>query len=438
MTSSQRVQWWPMGWMAKILHRGRNATAPQAVFRRIVLTVVTVLSVMAPPALAQMAAPPPGERANLEVFLVEDIAVDATAGNAVAAREAALADGQQRALRTLLERLTPESAHAALPRPTANEVSFMVLGVSINEERTSAIRYVGNINVQFIPNAVTALLDQVGVTYAVDSRPVLVLPVYRESADASAVLWEEPNPWRHLWASRQSSGLVALQAPQGDLDDITVIDVKRAIDLDMTALAILTDRYAAAETIVAQATMGTGPNGEPVVALAATRGDGSVLTASVPGVAGEPQDATLGRAADALNALLEGGWKQEALSYAGPTTALTVMVPIQSLEDWLTVRAKLQALPQIRDLQVQAISREGVQAILHYSGDLDGLATLLGDRGLGLESRPGYAVLRRGVVGMPRSSSSMVAPLSRQPAPVQGNSPAVGGGLSDGQTIVIQ
>src|SRR4051812_5730376 len=62
----------------------------------------------------------------VEVFAVGPVPVDATAANAAAAREAARAEGQRKALRLLFERLTQASDWSRLPRLDGATVTNMV------------------------------------------------------------------------------------------------------------------------------------------------------------------------------------------------------------------------------------------------------------------------------------------------------------------------
>ncbi len=61
-----------------------------------------------------------------DAFTIEHVEVDATADSAAAARERAIASGQQIAFNRLLDRLTPHDQRARLPRPAAAEIADLV------------------------------------------------------------------------------------------------------------------------------------------------------------------------------------------------------------------------------------------------------------------------------------------------------------------------
>jgi hypothetical protein len=83
---------------------------------------------------------------------------------------------------------------------------------SVAREKASSVRYIARLNYRFKADEVRDLLRAYNVPFAeTPSRPVVVLPVYE--IGASAVLWDEPNPWRQQWnAKDEPQGLVPLIA----------------------------------------------------------------------------------------------------------------------------------------------------------------------------------------------------------------------------------
>src|SRR5580704_15909065 len=109
---------------------------------------------------------PVGAWAATDPFSVTGVAVDATAATASAARDTALADGQRKAFRQLLERLAAPADYGRLPHPSDAEIVPLVAGFQLQEERTSAVRYLATLTYSFRPNAVRALLRNAGIPFA--------------------------------------------------------------------------------------------------------------------------------------------------------------------------------------------------------------------------------------------------------------------------------
>src|SRR5579863_2899536 len=93
--------------LGTILDPGRFAM----LLRRVIAGGFVALMLSFAGASTLMAASP-----GFDVFTVSPVAVDATAANATAARDQALADGQQHAFRILMDRLTLATDRDRLPR----------------------------------------------------------------------------------------------------------------------------------------------------------------------------------------------------------------------------------------------------------------------------------------------------------------------------------
>ncbi|MCK6451102.1 MAG: DUF2066 domain-containing protein, partial [Alphaproteobacteria bacterium] len=205
-----------------------------------------------------------------DVFTVR-VPVDTTANTAANARAQALADGQRRALRRVFERIVLTEDMARLPRLNDRAIEGLVRALEVDKERTSAVRYLAELTIRLKPDEVRGLLQQAGLRFAeTRSRPVLVLPVLREGDNA--LLWEETNRWRRVWAEMPApDGLVPIIVPIGDLTDGETIDAAAALAGDEGKLAAIMQRYRAAAAIVAVAEPPASPQPRAPLRLAVTR-----------------------------------------------------------------------------------------------------------------------------------------------------------------------
>src|SRR5215472_13494606 len=181
------------------------------------------------------------------VYTVTDVAVDATAQSAVQAREIARADGERRAFRTLMERLTPKQDWGRLPKVTDADLFALVQDFEVTSERSSTVRYIATLTFRFRAEPVRRLLRDRGVPFAeTPSKPLIVLPVL--AAGNRAVLWDDPNPWRAAWGRQPlNEGLVPIQVPAGDLAAVQAIDTQQAVKGDKEVLAGLGQNYDSAD-----------------------------------------------------------------------------------------------------------------------------------------------------------------------------------------------
>lgn len=394
------------------------------------------------PVQAQTGGLPSGAAPALAPYQVSGIEIDATAENAVKARDKALAQGQVDALRQLMQRLVAPTYYANLPNPSASEVEQMVLGVSIRDEKSSAVRYLAKIDVSFMPQAVQDLLTKASIPFVQGTeRPMVVLPIWQASAESPKVLWEEPNPWRQAWSARSGGGLVATAVPLGDLSDLSIIDVDRAEALDERALAAITERYAAEGALVITAVASGLPNSMDPNSLPTLRIQ--VRQSALSGVApqsltvtpqvGETMDQLLQRAVEETTQAIDGEWKTQALSFAGPVTIQGMQAQFGSLDDWLAIRGGLDRVQAVREWSLLTLQRQQAEVQVSFAGTEQELASALSGAGVVLSQGIGGWVLTRGVVApsygapVPASPSAPDMPQD-QGAPVEEPLPAPAAG----------
>jgi hypothetical protein len=351
-------------------------------------------------ALAILAAAfsPPAAFASDEVFTVTDVAVDATAQTAAAARERALQEGQRQAFERLLQRLTPASERARLPRPTDAAIADLVRDFEISGEKTSSVRYIASLNIRFKPEDVRNLLRQRGIAFSeTPSKPVLVLPVYH--ADSGAVLFED-NPWRAAWAAlAPGDGLVPFVMPRNDTDDAAAITPVQAESGDAAALRAIGQRYGVADVLVAVARPKTGASGKTALDVSTSRFGAAAkeenFVASVAPEAGDAAaDAVFARAAEAIAGRVNERWKQASLLHFGSLGELTARVPLTGLDTLVTVMRGLDGLAPIQRVDLLRVARDEADVRLRFLGDEEQLGLLLAQRDLSLQPDMGGYVLR--------------------------------------------
>jgi TolA-binding protein len=335
------------------------------------------------------AAPQPGAAQTPPVFTVRNVAVDQTAATAAEARDAALVDGERKAFRRLLERLTPRAQHAQLPRATNQQVADLVENFEVQNERTSAVRYIATYTFRFNPDGVRALLRRANVPFSETyARPLVVLPIYHEG-DVAA-LWDDPNPWLAAWRTLPpADGLQPLIVPLGDLADIGLISAEQAQRGDAERIAELANKYGAGGAILVEALIDRTNPARPAVQIATTRFDGGsgdqTLVESYTASAGEETDALFVRAAAATESAIEEQWKSDVALQFGQEANLVTDVVFAALGDWVAIRDRLAETAMVRRTEVLNLSRNRAQLDLHYIGTESGLRLTLAQKDLVLD-----------------------------------------------------
>lgn len=343
---------------------------------------------------------PPGWAAQAadQAFIVSGVVLDRSAATATEARDKALADGQRLAWGRLLDRIVTSGPLEHLRTLPESDLSALVAGFAVEEERPTATRYLATLTYRFQPTAVRDVLRRAGVAFVEgQSRPVLVLPLLFQSG-SGPLLWEETNDWRRAWQTlgqkrTLAAGLVPLVLPVGDSADLAAVDPAR-LAAGTADIGALLRRYEASDWLtvaVAQGSSGlfltiSGPGGVMK----------SPLRETLAPQAEETPDALLARAATRAIELIDARWKQHAMTRSPAETSaaaagdlidpaaggLIVRVALTGIEEWRDVQQRLAAVPLVRGVTVRALTRSEGWLSLDVTDRGPALVEQLRQRGL--------------------------------------------------------
>jgi len=325
-----------------------------------------------------------------DVFSVTGVSIDATADDATAARDAAVRSGQKRALEVLLKRLTQQSDWALLPQIDEPMAESMVRAFQVAGEKRSATRYLADLTVSFQPAAVRSLLTARSIPFSESParKAVLIAVLTDETGDK---LWDEGNVWTGAWALNDLENILTpMVMPLGDIGDMTTLTVEQALSGDRIALQAMAERYSADRVIVAHAQ--TGEAADSLSARFVTYPLGEAAPKSWAGREGG--SGALGTSAYRLAARFidksEAEWKRDSISRSSERGVLSASVAYQSLDEWQTIRRRLDQIPLIQTVTIVAVSTEGAQVELDYIGGIDTLDLNMAQKNLALTDLDGY------------------------------------------------
>jgi hypothetical protein len=332
-------------------------------------------------------------------FTVGNVHVDVTAASALAAKDQAQTEAQAEAFDTLMTRLG-----VGKPRLTPAQVTDMVLGFEVANERTSTVRYVADLTYHFNPAAVRRMLasPDIMATAAPAKRALVVLPILVGS-DGRPELWDDPNPWRDAWVGNAGKqGLIKIVVPEGDLPDVAAIDAPKALAGDRAAIKAIAARYNNGDVLVVQGKF--GPPGQFDMQAARYSPDNAappqtlqLMTTAKPGE-GEVQQ--LARSVRYV------AWKVSQLPARAPPSAATASgapsapaaggalpgsggsvdatLASGSLGDWVLVRNRLRGIPTVSGAALVSFDRGSMHIAIRYTGGQDQLRSALDTHGLEL------------------------------------------------------
>jgi hypothetical protein len=355
----------------------------------VLLVALLGLCLTPAPALAQ---------SDMAVFQVSGIEVDASAADAVAARQQAVREGQREGLDRLLRRLVPAEEYQLLPAVGDLNVDRYVQNFEIANEELSATRYLAQLTVRYEPDAVRELLQTSSLSFAqTRSVPIVVLPLY-EGPDGVR-LWPDDNPWWQAWADNlDPERLLRLVLPLGDLEDMVSLTADQVQARDRSALTSFAERYGSEDALVVSAAPLAAEQvaeGAVGVQLAMER-IGYVEQVNPPemirGRPGQTLEELLGEAVRGLQSSLDERWKSANLLRFDQAGLMVVDIPITALSDWVGINRGLESLPEVSQVEIASFARDNVRAQIRYIGDQFRLEQALAQLGLTL-SREGESWL---------------------------------------------
>jgi hypothetical protein len=317
-------------------------------------------------------------------YVVANVAVERVGADPVQARAAAIAEGQRRALRQLVQRLAPQADPTRLPQLDDQRLQQLVRGVEFANERSGADRYSATLTVAFAPDRVRAYLGEAGITVGeAKGLTILVIPVWRNAQGVAPL--EERNAWREAWErnavqSDASSGLRAIVFRADDTDR-RLATSEQVFVADVVVLARLAERYRTAVVVVAML-QGDAAGGMTVEGLRYDSSTGArspllKLEAVAPG--------GLEDAARKQLASLEDEWKAINAVRRDTQNTLDAVVPIRDLAQWVRLRQRLQGLPAVKRLVIRSLETERAEIRIEHYGTTEELQRALAVIGADLQ-----------------------------------------------------
>jgi len=339
--------------------------------RKLAMTVVgTVVLALAS---AGFAAAQPAD-----LWTVPSVQVDATGVSPSAAKEAALAQGRQKAWTEVFRRVTPSGEWPRQPQISDQELEAMVKSFGISGEKHSSTRYLATITYVFNAASVRTALRRSGTQFSEStSKPVLVVPL-------SGTAWAPESAWGRAWAAQAQRGrLVPVAVPVGDVQDMTALATISSA-ADWAIVKPLADRYGASSVLVASANR----SGNSLqVNMTHIQPDGRAQRNGSYAPQGPEDEAALAlRAAGTVADGLQESWKRSTSVDYGQQSSLVVNVPFSNLAEWVSIKRHLDGTRLIQTLSVQELNMSNAKLRLDYVGKVEQLQTALSQTNLFLNA----------------------------------------------------
>ncbi len=330
-----------------------------------------------------------------DLYVANDVPVDVTAGNITEAHERGLTQGRVAGFRKVIARIVAREDMDRVPQVSATQIIDMVRDFSLANERSSAVRYIADLTVRFDPAQIRRLLRNANIPFTETlSKPLVVVPLFRESTDAPPQLWEDSNAWRAAWSQvPQDLGLVPLIVPVGGREDAGLLTAAQAASKDLASLNAFAAHYDAGGTVIATATA-TADGVQ--ISLSELRSDlpSEDLSLTQGAEPGQGRPDMLVTAATSTAIAVQDSWKRRNRVAFGGTTQITALVPVGNLKEWLTVKNRLNEVQLIDRLELQAMTRDRAQVTLYYAGAQRQLELAMSQHDLALAQQNGVWIIQ--------------------------------------------
>lgn len=355
-------------------------------------------------------------------YTIQDVKVSASAADATTARVTAMTQAESEAFKRLLAQLlTPEEAAARAATAQEYQISRMVRGYEVKDEKVGSTSYAATLNVAFDQKQVEAFLrpPAIGSGAAVAGQPpvagtltppapvaasqpvmranVLVLPVW--TAEGKSLLWEEGNLWRNAWNKAERTDTQFIRLPVGDQSDSMVMDAAQAKQAPYASFSPIAERYQAATVVVADASPSV-VSGVNILAVQlrslGMQGQTSALDLKYEQTPEESPEQLMQRAAqDVIKRIMQEGQVQtlEQVEAQAPHNKLTVLSRINKLNDWVMLRKRLTELPAVEQVELSAISSQQADMVIHFRGSPTQLENAMAAQGLKVSKAYNYWVV---------------------------------------------
>lgn len=349
------------------------------------------------------------QRTDGNVYTVANYPVQATAANAVAAKEQAIADGRKAAFRSLLKRIVPVTAYPRLKALSDVSVAPLFDGFAVRSERNSTTSYIAALDFTFRADAVRALLRREGIPFVDEKAAEVVLIAAVREAGKLVRDGNAADSWSGIWRDLDTTHTVTPLRIDTVKPVIHNDTLQMLVTGDDSALRVFASEYGAESVLTAIAEVDR-PAGRLNVILAGRDAAGVFNLRRAYRLVDGDVPYTMELAAVISLGIVEGRWKAQRTRYLeGGTAAVTeggevaavasgaavqIEAEFAGLSDWNRMRETLETTPGVAGIAVAAMSARGADLSLSYPGGGEALADALAARGLSLTDLGGVWLLK--------------------------------------------
>lgn len=327
-----------------------------------------------------------------DVFIVQDVKVDATAKSAVVAREIAFNRALSKSFKLLAKRMVDREQYQSMEIPKSDAIANMVLDFEITSEKSSNTSYRATYTIRYNKRDVREFFSGQEVSYTdISGQRLLVLPFLQ--VQTQTILWNEQNPFLKGWQdsiNNNGNTLTKIIVPINDLQDMIDIKDHEALTYKTESMQRMISRYNAKEAviIIASPVSGTQNIDSSQVNLYIYKTDNGrpeyidTLIVKPSGKQGVIEKSII-----ETKRFLQDEWKKKhSISPTSQKNTYNVVVRYPSLDQWVRTKTVLEQNIGKNNIALKSLRTKEANIQINYSGSVDRLNLTL--RRSGLNMRP--------------------------------------------------
>ena len=309
-----------------------------------------------------------------KIYTIYNISIDETAATSSRASRTAVRIAQRTALEKLFRKIIREDDQAGLPALTDGQVTELVSGLEVANEKSSRVRYIADFTVHFSRDKIYNFLSERQIPFAETlSNTVNILTVLEK--DGAAVLWESSNEWRSSWkAYDTANNLVPIQVVESSLANRLAITAWQAQQGNMELLQKLADKQGGRKFYVMNARVEKdfveGRNSLELIIFKVGEDQHEFSTTLAIENNTDDLEELYNEAIKRATYWLDNQWKEKVMIHFGTSSHLNVNIKFDRSEDWFEIKKKLESISLIRKVTYKKLSIMAAAVEIEHSGDV--------------------------------------------------------------------
>ncbi|PIR37133.1 MAG: hypothetical protein COV35_11100 [Alphaproteobacteria bacterium CG11_big_fil_rev_8_21_14_0_20_39_49] len=339
------------------------------------------------------------------IFTVNNLKVSGKGENAKEAKNNAVDVAQSKAFKELLKRITPDYTQHLWPELENEEISELVQGIDIDNEKVTSTHYEAVIDISFNEVFVEKLLQEAGISYTgTKADPVLLIPLL--IANGEGVIWDGSNYWQVAWKEAlEDSSFANFIIPEGDLGDISAVNISSLMENEpplsfneREKIKFLINKYNVEKVMLAKAFPSeyNGTIGVEVETSYISEDEPQKNSRKFYGKAeNEDVNQVMVKAASSIISNIERKWKEEQEQIRQSKAEININVPVKDLNDWNETYNRLKGFSFINKINTKYITVEFISLDLFFQEGYEKFIVNLAQNGMFLEKRSNGLFLRK-------------------------------------------